>query len=78
MDYKDLMAPDNLKRNRRAALDLISRLVEEAMDSGNIPQPSSFGILGEDDPEGDPVYDWCQELLESLDENILFPTGQKD
>lgn len=55
---------ETVLRNRRIALDFISRLVEEAMESGNVPQPSAFGIAGEDDEEGDPIYDWCQELIE--------------
>lgn len=61
----------DFKRNRRIAVDYISRLVEEAMKEGRVPQPSAFGITGEDDTKSDLVYDWCQELIEALDETLL-------
>ena len=66
---------ETVQRNRRISLDLMSRLLEEAMENGNVPQPSAFGIVGEDDDEGDPVYDWCQELIETIDacEEDLLP-----
>ena len=66
---------ETVLRNRRIALELICHLLEEAMEIGKVPQPSVFGIVGEDDDEGDPVYDWCQELIETIDacEEDLLP-----
>ena len=60
--------PDYLtnEKQRQAAIDLISRLVEEAMETGHIPQPSKMGIVGQDDEDEDPVYDWCQAIIEEL------------
>ena len=59
-----------LTKQRGIALDLISRLVEEAIESGNIPQPSAFGVHGHDEDESDPVYDWCQELIEAMVDEV--------
>ena len=57
------------EEKRQAAIDLISRLVEEAMENGQIPQPSKMGIVGQDDEDEDPVYDWCQAIIEELQES---------
>lgn len=62
----------NVDRNRRVAMDYLSRLLDEAMEEGAVPQPSTFGIMGEDSEDEDPVYDWCQELIEVIDAH-LFP-----
>lgn len=65
------ISPNYLRaeEQRQAAIDLISSLVEEAMESGSIPQPSKMGIVGQDDESKDPVYDWCQAIIEELQES---------
>lgn len=42
------------------------------MEECAVPQPFTFGIMGEDSEDEDPVYDWCQELIEAIDAH-LFP-----
>ena len=60
----------NDPHKRQRAIDWISRLVDDELNEGRVPQPSAMGLPQHDDPEGDPVYDWAQSIIEEIDEGL--------
>jgi len=60
----------NDPNKRQRVLDWISRLVDDELNEGRVPQPSAMGLPEHDDLEGDPVYDWTQSVIEEIAEGL--------
>ena len=52
---------------RNVATDWIVSLIENAMENGEVPRPSTFGLEDPSNDEDDPVYDWAMAIIEEWD-----------
>ena len=55
---------------RNVATDWIVSLIEGAMENGEVPRPSTFGLEDPPNNEDDPVYDWAMAIVEEWDAAI--------
>lgn len=48
---------------KRHAIEFLGRMLDSALENGEVPQPSAFGVTGKDDPESDPIYEAALAVL---------------
>lgn len=51
------------RQQKRAAIEGLRHILDEAMKRNAIPSPSTFGVLGHDDPDKGYMYEWARAFL---------------
>lgn len=55
------------EEKRIAVMDWLQQLAEEAMENGNMPRPARFALPDAMEDEADPVYEWLEDLFQTID-----------